>query len=50
MILLPLDICVNKKAPPTHSVHQRLNPLQKHHPFFFAKPPLKSTNYPSLPF
>ena len=31
-----LDICVNKKAPPTPSVHWGLNPPpQKHHSFFF---------------
>ena len=50
-----LDICVNKKTHPTHSVHWGLNPPpslppQKHHSFFFAKPRLKSANYPSLPF
>ena len=25
-MLFALDICVNKKAPPTHSVHWGLNP------------------------
>ena len=47
-----LDIYCNKKAPPTHSVHWGLNPLplQKHHPFSFAKPPLKFANYPNPPF
>ena len=39
------------KTPLTHSVHWglTLHPL-KHHPFLFAKPPLKSANYPSHPF
>ena len=51
-MLFALDICVNKKVPPTYSVHWGLNPIstpQKHNPlfFFFAKPPLKSANYPS---
>ena len=38
------------KTPLTHSVHWglTLHPL-KHHPFLFAKPPLKSANYPSHP-
>ena len=55
-MLFALDICVNKKAPPTYSVHWGLTPppppprKKKHHPFFFAKPPLKSANYPSPPF
>ena len=58
-MLFALDICVNKKAPPTHSVNWSEShmptppPPQKHHPFFFfffAKPPLKSANYPSPPF
>ena len=51
-MLFALDICVNKKAPSTNSVHWGLNPSpplsppQKYHPFFFfAKPPLKSANY-----
>ena len=43
-----LDICVNKKAPLTHSVHWSLDPSppQEHHPFFFSKPRLRSANYP----
>ena len=45
-MLFALDISVNKKDPPTHSVNWGLKPLQKH----FAKPSLKSKNYPSLPF
>ena len=49
-MLFALDISVNKKDPPTHSVNWGLNPLQKHQLFFFAKPSLKSANYPSLPF
>ena len=55
-MLFAFDICVNKKTPPTHSVHWGLRPplsLQKHNPFFFfffAKPALKSSNYPSPPF
>ena len=34
-----------------HSVHQGINPPQKHHPLFLAKPPLplKSANCPSPP-
>ena len=52
-MLFALGICVNKKAHPTHSVHWGLSShssLQKHHPFYFAKPPLRSANYPSSPF
>ena len=51
-MLFAMDICVNKKAPPTHSVHWGLtSPTpQKHHPFYFAKPLLKSANYPSHAF
>ena len=53
-MLFALDICVNKKAPPTHSLNTPLPPPppspQKHHPFFLAKPPLKSANYPSPTF
>ena len=41
-MLFALDICVNKKAPPTHSLNNLPPPL--------AKPPLKSANYPSPPF
>ena len=39
-MLFALDICVNKKAPPTHSVHMGLNPStpQKHDPFFYQIP------------
>ena len=29
-MLFALDICVNKKAPPTHSVHWGLNPPPAH--------------------
>ena len=38
MIVFPLDICVNKKAPPTHSVHWGLNPPSKTSslPFYLA--------------
>ena len=28
-MLFVLDICVNKKAPPTHSVHWGLKPISK---------------------
>ena len=37
-MLFALDICVNKKAPPTHSVHWGLNPSapQKHNSFFLS--------------
>ena len=43
-----LDICVNKKAPLTHSLHWSLSPYppQEHHPYFFSKPRLRSPNYP----
>ena len=42
-MLFALDICVNKKAPPTHSVHWGPNCLpppapQKHNPFFCQVP------------
>ena len=39
-MLFALDICVNKKAPPTHNVHWGLNPSppQKHDPFFCQVP------------
>ena len=33
-----------------HSVHWGINPPQKYHPLFLAKPPLKSANCPSPPF
>ena len=62
-MLFALNICVNKKAPPTHSVHWGLNSPpptpapQKHHSFFFSflpipplPPRLKSANYPSTLF
>ena len=54
-MLFALNICVNKKAPPTHSVHWGLNPpfTSKTSPllfFFSAQPRLKSANYPSPPF
>ena len=34
-MLFPLDICVNKKVPPTHSVHWGLNRLNQ---FFIINP------------
>ena len=36
-MLFAVDICVNKKASPTHSVHWGLNPSppQKYDPFFY---------------
>ena len=39
-MLLALDICVNKKAPSTHSVHwgHILFPRQNHDPFFCEAP------------
>ena len=39
-MVFDLDICVNKKAPPTHSVHWGLNlsPPQKHDSFFCQVP------------
>ena len=46
-MLFALDIRVNKTAPQTHSVHCGLNPpFRNITPSFFAKPPLKSSNYP----
>ena len=51
-MLSALDICVNKKAPPTDSVHWALNPLPhlKNIITFFCQVPLKSANYLSPPF
>ena len=52
-MLFALDICVNKKAPPTYSVHWDLNrppPYLKNITPSFAKSPLKSENYPKPPF
>ena len=52
-MLFALDICANKKASPTDSVHWGLNlHLKNIIPSFllFAKPPLKSADYPSPPF
>ena len=50
-MLFALDICVNKKAPPAHSVHWGLNPPHlKNMTPSFAKSPLKSANYPSPSF
>ena len=54
-MLYALDICINKKAPPTHSVHWGLNSLphlENITPSFylFAKSPLKSANYSNPPF
>ena len=46
-MLFALDICVNKKGPPTHSVHWGLNPPLQKRNSFFAKSPLKSAKYPS---
>ena len=46
-MLFALDICVNKKAPPTHSVNWVCKPPQNHHPLFFPIPPLKSAKCPS---
>ena len=39
-MLFALDICVNKKAPPTHSVHWGLTlapPLSKTSPLLFCQ-------------
>ena len=55
-MLFPLDICVNKKAPPTHSVNWGLHPathpkLENTTPFFLSfQARLKYANYPSPPF
>ena len=51
-MLFALDICVNKKAPPTHSVHWGLNPSPhlKNTTSFFAESPLKPANFPNPPF
>ena len=49
-MLFSLNICVNKKAPPAHSVHWGLIPTSKTSAAsFFAKPLPKSANYPSTP-
>ena len=52
-MLFALDICVNKKAPPTHSLNPRS--ISKTSPSIFliiAQPPLKSANcsYPLPPY
>ena len=39
-MLLALDICVNKKARPTHSVHWGLNPTSKTSTSSFLPSPL----------
>ena len=49
-MLFALDICVNKKDPPTNSGHWGLNPPPLFLFSFFANPLLKSANYPSPPF
>ena len=51
-MLFALDICVNKRAPPTHSVHCGLNlplPHFKNITPSFDKSLLKSANYPNPP-
>ena len=50
-MLFALDICLNKKAPPNHSVHW-VSPLPhlKNMTPAFSNSPLKSSNYPSPPF
>ena len=56
-MLLALDICVNKKTPPTHSVNWVLKPSppQKHDPIFYqvsskiyklSKPPFLGNSHP----
>ena len=55
-MLFTLDICVNKKATPTYSVHSGLNrpspppPHLRNITSSFAKCPIKSANYSSLLF
>ena len=49
-MLFALDICVKKKASPTHSVHWGLNPHLKFITPSFTKSSIKSANYPSPPF
>ena len=50
-MLFALDIFVNEKAPPTHSVHWGLNLHYKNiNLIFFAKPHIKSSKYLSPPF
>ena len=53
-MLFTLDICVNKKATPTYSVHSGLNrpspPHLRNITSSFAKSPIKSANYSSLLF
>ena len=48
--LFALDICVNKKAPPTHSVHRGLNPTSKTSTPSFLPRPLLSANPLRPPF
>ena len=56
-MLFSLDICINKKAPPTRNVQWGLTPpapnphLKNITPsFFFGKPPLTFASYPSPSF
>ena len=48
--LFALDICVNKKAPPTPSVHRVLNPTSKTSTPSFLPRPLLSANPLKPPF
>ena len=46
-MLFALDICVNKKAPPTHSVHWGLNLTSETSTrSFFAKPHFSAIHRP----
>ena len=45
-MLFSLDICVNKVAPPTHSLHWALNtPPEKRYLFFFSFLPSPLLNF-----
>ena len=51
-MLFALDICVNKKALPTHSVHWVSTPLKNITPSFFklSKPPFLGDLPPKIVF
>ena len=48
-MLFSLDICVNRKAPPTHSLHWALNPSpEKRYLFFFSFLPSPLINFQTI--
>ena len=49
-MLFALDICVNKKVPPTHSVHWSLNPTSKTSTPFFLPSILLNLQTIQAPF